>query len=570
MAVEVTTETAADLTYDGGRPLPIDNRSGVDTRTLAADPQMRRIAAQLTEWVETARATGAPASSGNLFDRTTYTPPDTPYDHLKVARKALREDDIISGIADATEAMAFEGGLKWESSNPDDADVFNQLSAELNLDAKIREMWREEFTTDQFVCAKLWGWSDYTVRGKTAKGNKKKKSYRVWVPQRLVVLDPLHVVPIGHGPLREDRLAWSSSEAEIGYYAEAYAGDRIDPLMTSFFLGTYTPGADEQRDMLGWGVRYDRLLAMNPDYVFRHCSTRPDYAKWSDIRLRSVFPLLDMKKQLMASDRATLVGAANYILLIRKGSDAAPAVPEEIAALKEGYNFLAKLPVIISDHRLEVEIIAPRLDFVLRESAYDVIDKRILARALSGFVAPGTKGTNSGNSDTFENALAKNLQNRRHMIRRTLEKEIARAVVNHPKNAGLFEAVPSMVFTPRSVSVGRDQAYLAQLATLRTQREVSRDTILEYMGLDQSTEAQRLQLEEEIYDQIFKTQIPFSATPGADPQDDQTTQNGEPEDPATSGRRGGRPRGGGNGPQSPQATTRPTTTNGNPTTRSTR
>lgn len=558
MANEV--EVIADLDM-AGRPGQVINMAPVSTGDIAASAEVREIARAMGRWVDDARGRGSTAS---MFRRDRYLPPDNPYDQMRCARDAMQSDDIVSGVAEVTEAIAFSG-VKWEGEDPDDADVFNQLSADLNMDAVIRAMWREEFQYEQAVVAKLWGPVEYTVRGRTSKGNKRKKTYNIYAPKRLVVLDSLKCVPIGYGPLRQDQLAWQATAGEVGSYDSAVSGSKLDPLMTTFFTGEYTPGEDELVTLNALGASTDRLLAMNPDWVFRHTSTRADYELFAPLRMKSVFTLLDLKQQLMQSDRASLIGAANYILLIRKGTDQKPAVPEEIRNLKEQYNFLAKLPVVISDHRLEIDIIAPKLDFVLKASAYDVLDRRILARLLGAMAIDGGSTTGSGGATPMVGALiARTMENRRHMLRRTIEREIAKAVVNHPRNADIFHATPSLVYTPRNVSIDTDQAYSSALLALRTQREISRETILEYLGLDQSTEAQRMELEGEIYDDIFKTQVPFSAAP-ADPNatGGTPTPNGTPEDPKVSGARGGRPRGGGSAPQSPQGQTKPKNRNGN-------
>ena len=48
--------------------------------------------------------------------------------------------------------------------------------------------------------------------------------------------------------------------------------------------------------------------------------------------------------------------------------------------------------------------------------------------------------------------------------------------------------------------------------TLRTQNELSRETTLEHFGFDQAVEAMRREFEEDSgYDDLFKTQVPFSA-----------------------------------------------------------
>jgi hypothetical protein len=584
---------ATSLHMPDGRPVGAMNMSTISTGEIAGDRQVQSLVRQLGQWVEQARDYGGTPRPG-MFARSFYQVPDNPYDQMRVARGAVIDDDIIGGLADATEAIAFDGGLKWESANADDADVFNQLSADINLDAKIREMWRETFTVDSFVCAKLWDTASYTLRGTTENGNKKKKTYKVYAPTRLVMLKPENTVPIGWGPLREDRLAWQATTSEIGKAQDAFIGDQdtIDPLMAAFFTSRYIPGPDEAAELTQWGVNIERLLAINPDWVFRHTSTRPDWAKFPDIRLRAVFSLLDLKRQLIASDRATLIGAANYILLIRKGSKEQPATQDEVTNLKANYNFLAKLPVIISDHRLEIDVIAPKLDFVLKKEAYEALDNRILTRVLATFVTTGTRGAGPNASDTFSDVLSSVIQNKRHMIKRTLEREFAKAIIDHPKNDGVFSSKPSLVFTPRTVALGTNQAMLSALLALRTQREISRDTILEYLGLDEATEAQRLEIEELLYDDIFKTQIPFAApgaggAPNAPASNDptapkaapaqqktqngtpkQTTPNGTPESPSSAGRRGGgRPRGGGTSTQSPASQTAPRTANGNKSTR---
>ena len=567
-----------------GRPTQIQNEAGVSQQDLQNSESMRELASQLSTWVDNARSATGRTS---MFDRGTYTPPDNPYDEMRAARHAVRYDSIVSGVAEVTEAFAFNG-VKWESENPDEADVFNQLAINMNLDAVVRKMWKEEFTYSQFVAAKMWGWQEFTVRGKTSKGVARKKKYRVWAPLQIRILDSAKVVPIGMGPLGGEGLAWQSTPGEIGYYQASYQGEVIDPLMVTFFQGSYTPGFEEASELAHLGVNTSRLLVMNPEWVFRHTTTKPDYERFADVRMKSVFALLDMKKQLMAADRASLIGAANYILLIRKGDRDTPAQQEEIANLKENYNYIAKMPVIISDHRLTIDIIAPKTDFTLSAEKYDLLDSRILARLL-GTLTLGGRTQSNDTQDTLSAAVARVMENRRHMFKRTLEVEIARAVVEHPKNKGLFETEPNLVYTPRNIALSMEANYSAGLLALRTQREISRETILEYFGLDESVEAMRMEMEAEFYDDIFKTEIPFSGgspTEDVDPnlnkKDDPEAEaavpitgkpsstakgpNGTPVASKVSGATGGRPKGGGSTPASPQAQTKPKTANGNPST----
>jgi hypothetical protein len=623
-------EAVSSLSSDGSIT-PLMNTTNIETGELAKDPQMREIASQLSRWVDNARSA---AHRTSMFDRGMFTPPDNPYDEMRTARNAVKYDSTVAGIVDTTEALAFDG-VKWESPDADEADVFNQLAIDQNLDQVVRNMWREEFTYGQFVCAKLWGWREYTVRGQTSNGNKKKKKIRIWAPLQLRLLDPAKIVPVGIGPLAGENLAWQATKGEIGYYQSAYTGEVIDPVMLAFFTGTYRPGFDEQAELAQIKVNASNLLAINSELVFRHTLTKPDYQRFPDVPLKSLFSVLDLKRQLMSSDRAQLIGSANYILLIRKGLVNEPAQPEEIANLRENYNFIAKMPVIISDHRLSIDIIAPKTDFVLNADKYDLLDQRIMQRLL-GTLSISGKGQRNETQETISFAVARNMENRRHMLKRALEIQIARAVVEHPKNKGIFDHEPNLVYTPRNLALSLAPSYLQSLMALRTQREISRETILEYFGLDEETEALRIGIEAEMFDHIFKTEIPYTGgqpNEGADPGLDKKAQkdeglgmqltvgpdgtvkalpkdgdkgtapgssstppgqtkdgankkgsasqpasgrpsdgrtrtgpNGTPEAPSVSGRRGGRPVGGGQSKNSPAAQAKPRTRNGNPST----
>jgi hypothetical protein len=577
-------EVNANLSVSG-RPLPFLNETEFSGNDLAAAPEIRQVAAALSRWVDNARSATGRTS---MFDRGMFTPPDNHYDEMRAARNAVLYDPIVAGVAEVTEAYAFQG-CKWESEEPDETDVFNQLARDQNLDAVLRAMWKEEFTYGQCVAAKLWDWREYTVRGTTKQGNQRKRKFRIWAPLEIKVLDSAKTVPVGIGPLAGEKIAWQASLGEINAYQQSLTGELMDPLMNAFFVGQYEASFAEQAELEHLGVDPSRLLEMNPDWVFRHTLTKPDYDRFADIRLKSCFTLLDLKRQLMQSDRATLIGSANYILLIRKGSEKQPALPEEMANLHENYNFIAKMPVIISDHRLDIDIIAPKTDLTLNGDKYDVLDSRLLSR-LFGTLSIAGHGQRNETQITLSGAVARVMENRRHMLKRTLEVQIARAIVEHPRNAGVFSVEPNLVFTPRNIALAMDQQYVTGLLALRTQREISRETILEYFSLDEATEAIRMQMEAEVFDDIFKTQIPFAAAgvgntpPPADGQGGQpakpnepaptggtgkqktATPNGTPESPNVSGARGGRPRGGGTSAQSPQAQTKPRTPNGNPRT----
>jgi hypothetical protein len=563
--------------------LPFINATGMGRDFIVHTPEIRELARTMSTWVTNLRAATGRTS---MFDRGAYTPPDNVYDEMRAARMAVQYDDIVSGVAEVTEAFAFQG-IKWESDNMEDSDIFNQMAARQDLDSVVRRMWREEYTTGQAVVATIWGWQEYTVRGRNPlpkvkktdpmtgkeewivedpydangqkkKGVKRRKKYRVWAPISIRTLDPTKIVPLGVGPMGMELLAWQATDWEINYFEGTVSGEIMDVTFSSMFLGVYTPTPDEKKELTSLGVDTERLLLLNPQYVFRHTATKPDYQRFADIRLKSCFTLLDMKRQLLASDRAALVGSANYILLVRKGSKDEPASQPEIDNLKENYSFIAKMPVIISDHRLEIDIISPKIDLTLQQEKYDVIDTRLMARLL-GTLSLGSRGQRNETNVTISYALARNMENRRHMLSRSLEIYLSKMVVEDPRNAGLFEEAPSLVYTPRNITLGFDAALMQGILSLRTQREISRETMLEYVSLNQATEAMRLENEEEMYDDIFQTQIPFNSPQN---QPGQNTPNGTPPSSQVTGGEGGRPVGGGEAPKNATKAT-PKTGSGN-------
>lgn len=568
------------------------NYSDVPDSALERDPQMRKLARELARWQDNLRSSH---QRGSMFDRGAFTPPNNVYDEMRAARTALEVDDIVSGVADITEAFAFQG-MKWESVNSEESDVFNQWAGKVNMDGLLRRMWREEYCISQVIVAGQWGWHEFTVRGRTnpedpeeqeqelvhptelqdqpvdpytgmrpkkpkKKGRKRRKKYRIWAPVNLTVLDATKVVPVGFSPVGPEKLAWCASKAEMGHWQDVNEGRIVDLDMENFFIGHYKPDRAEAERLSKMGVPTDRLLLMNPEFVWRHTLTKGDYEAHPQLRMKSIFGLLDLKRQLMNADRASLIGAANYILLVRKGTDDKPAQQEEIDHLKENYNFIAKMPVIISDHRLTIDIIAPKIDLTLQSEKYDVLDTRIMMRLL-GTLSLGARGQRNETNLTISHAVARMMENRRHMMKRAIEKQIAKAITEHPRNrkpdgSQLIEEEPNLVFLPRHVTLGFDAALLQAMVSLRTQREISRETILEQFGLDQATEAMRMEHEEEFYDEIFKTQIPF-AGPGGMGQPGQ----GDTGDPKANGAQGGRPQGG-EEPSKDATKARPKSANGN-------
>ena len=522
-------------------------------------PSVRQMASALSGWMASAKMP-AQRHSGGLFDRNTYVVPQNPLMQMVLARKAVQEDDMVGGIADAVEGLMFQGA-KWEAEDADAADVFNQVAADIDLDAFMRSCSRELYTCSQVVVATWWERKSYTVRGfmppdkptkpplpgvvpeTPKKGRPRRKTYDVTVPSALTILDSTRVIPVGHSLWGHDRLAWHASPGDLLVWGGMEEGPLpYDATMAQLIIGRYVPDTQEAAELSRMGVDPQALLELNPARVWRHCLTKPSYDKWPDNRLRSVFRLLDLKSQLMEADRVLLIGAANYILLVKKGSKEEPAYQEEIDNLKRGFTVLAKLPVIVSDHRLEIQIITPATDHTLEQAKYDVLDRRILARLLGSMSVAGPGAGARDTTLTVGRMVARLLESRRHMLKRAIESHVAKAIVT--ANPSSFTEEPNLSFIPRQIQLDLDPQVVQAILALRTQKELSRESTLEFFGFDQAVEAMYRELEEATYDPIFQTAVPFNAPannaggmpPGA---------TKAPADGAVHGASGGRPTGGG-------------------------
>lgn len=525
--------------YDPEFGFFVSNSSDVATRQVmsALQSQAPEIAA-LARW--SANTQGFGSRAGGLFDRDKFVTPEKIYDQMLLAQYASESDDVVSNVLESTESLAFSK-MSFYCDDEDEEDVWNQIAADIDLDARLREMWRELFTVSQFYCAVWWGQKTYKVRGKTNKGNEKRKTFKdLKVPTALTMLDPLKVVPIGMSMFNRERLAWIADRSESDRYEAVLADPLSDPILGRLLLRRYEPSREEVARLSEAGFNVGaggRLFELNPDAVFRHTATRPQYQHFASVRMRSVFELLDLKNQLRQMDRAHLIGATNFIVVITKGSDLLPAKPAEIENLQAQVRTVARVPVLVGDHRLKVEIVTPKIDQTLSAERYNAIDSRLTARLYQMFLLGNfAAGASNDKSENLMKVVARGMESRRQMIKRSLERQIFQAAV--ARNQDLTSR-PELRFHPRQIALDFDSNFASFLLELRAANEISRETILSQFDMDQDDEFRMLEREREKYDDVFMTQVPFAAPNPANPAPMSTTQK------KAAGRIGGGNRNGG-------------------------
>lgn len=538
------------------------NATDVDNTQVyeALGQQDRELFNALSQWVNSARpslsgyaAEGLSVSggrNGSLVHRDRYLTPTNVFDQMRTAYAAIEQDDVVSGIAETTEALAFSS-VSFFAEDEDDQDVYNQIAASIDLDSRLREMWRELFTVSQFYLAAWSAPQSFKVRGTTKDGNRRRKVIDCVAPKELTLLDPMKVVPVGISLFGQEQLAYRATVEESAKFDDIVGSGRIeDPIVRRLISGRYQVERSEERELAALGINIHNLWTLNPQNVFRHTLTRPGYQRFSPVRMRSVFPLLDLKEQLRQNERVFLLGGTNYIVLVTKGTDQHPALPAEITNLQSMVRTVAKVPILVGDHRLHVEIITPKMDQTLTPERWATLDSRITARLYQMFMLGSTAGARTDDSTKLVKVIARGMESRRHMIRRALEKYVLTPLY---ENNDELHTAPKLQFHPRAIALDFDAAWASFLFDLRTNNEISRETILSQFDLDQELEAEYRRRETELYDDIFRTQVAFSAPnpalPGQPPPPGAPVPPGVP---TTRDNGGGRRQGGGAAPGSGQ------------------
>lgn len=534
--------------YDPASGGYILNESAVsDSAVMDALAQQHPEVASLVKW---SVGTQMPTRQGSIFERDRYVTPQNIFTQFRLAYDAVQSDDVVAGAVETTEALAI-GRIDLESDDDDETDIWNQIAEDIDLDSRIREMWREIFTVSQVYACLYWGKKSYKVGGKSDKGIKRKKKFdNLNVPIGIGILDPLKVVPIGNFLFNQERLAYIATKSEAVTFHDVLAGyNTTDLAVLQLIESAYEPSVDERSMLANLSINAENLFLLNQEYVWRITDTRPQYERFANVRMKSIFELLDLKQQLKQMDRAHLLGSTNFIMLVKKGTDQLPAKPSEISSLSAQVRTAARVPVIVGDHRLSVEIVTPKNDNTLRPERYNTVDSRLTARLFgllnTGNYASGTKGDDS---IKLARMASRGMEAKRDTIRRHVEKAVWKK--SYELNESVFTAggPPRLVFHPRHIALDLDPAWATLIQDLRDRGDISRESVLDEVDFDQDEESKKRQKEAEKYDKHFKpTNVPFSAAPGGGKVKAQPT----PAEKKAAGRAGGgRTGGGGTNPDS--------------------
>ncbi len=514
------------------------NETEVDDEQIATalKTQFPEIAA-LSRWQgqKSRRASG-------LFQQDKYMSPETIFGKMQVAAGAVRDDDVVSNVADTTEQIAFKR-VAIECDDETQESVWSQISQSLDIETYCRKVWREIFTYSQAYPVVIFGKKSYRPEGRTENGRQSKQQFNdLRVPIGLSLLDPLRVIPVGSFMFGNEQLVYIADKAEVDSFNSNIVEPK-DKVMSQIIQREYNPTQEEQKklnDLVGYSTN-GRLFTLNPENCWRITATRPDYVRFADVRMESVFELLDLKNLLREMDRQALIGSTNAIILVKKGSDQFPAKKGELDKLATQVKSTARMPIIVGDHRIDIEIITPKTDKTLATERYNGLDSRITAR-LYQQLSTGNYSTGTATDDSIKllRVTASSMEARRDSIRDSLMNKIF--YPTWESNEKLTDK-PYMMFYPRRIALDFDPNIAAFIQDLRDRGDISRETTLGELDIDQGREAVKREREARLYDEVFTpTTVPYGATPQG--QDGQNRPDEETEDMPVDKKKEGRRKGG--------------------------
>jgi hypothetical protein len=534
--------TGSEFEIDPEFGITIINESEVSTEELtgylkeAVRNQAPEVAA-LRSWAMSSQ--GATRGGTNtIFNRDKYVTPDNVFAKMRLAADAARTDDIVSNAVETTEQLAFKR-IVMECEDQDEQNIWNQIIDELNLEQRMREAWRETFVVSQAYAAVIFQKKDYKVKGKGDKGTKRKKTFNgLMVPAGITFLDPLKVVPVGNFMFGQEQLVYIADREEVQEMETMARENTADLVVKQLLLNQYQPSRSERKlitESTGQSDLTGRLWVLNPKNVWRITATRSSYQRFADIRMESIFELLDLKTQLKEMDRAVLLGSTNAIILVKKGSDTHPAQSAELQQLAAEVKTTSRIPIIVSDNRLEIEIITPKNDNTLEASRYDMLNRQIATRLYQMLTTGSSRNTDD--SMKLLRVMSSTMEARRDQIRDSFMDNLFDRVFELNDS---LTSEPRMAFYPRNIALDFDPNKAQFLLDSRDRGDLSRDTILAELDIRQEDEYIKRKREAELYDDAFTpTNVPFDgSTPGQPEAETKAT-------PKAAGRAGGGNSGGG-------------------------
>jgi hypothetical protein len=500
----------------------------VDNRTALPDSVV--LEAVQAQWVETAGLQfGVPSSfqlyatnpNGSMLSRTPFRTPTNVMDEIKLAREVADTDDDIAATIGQCLATAYGDGMQNQHEHEPTNSLFNEIARGMNLDSQLKEMYREYLIAASVTTISLFTRSrlDFIPSGTTDR-------VRAQLATPLLGILPAENIRVLTNDLfGQGELAYEVTDQKLKEWLDEFFADNTtaarksqmrdeQPVISAVFTGETEVDWNDQ-DFFSAGKT---LYTLNPRMV--HRTTMPKGAQaYPRPPLTANFALLEAKRLLNIMDYSLLQGGTNYIVVAKQGSDKLPAKQPEIDNLVDQVRSASRTGVLVGDHRLDIEIITPKLDELLNPAKRQLVGRKLTMRLLripeQVTHDAGGKGAEQELEFTGRTITADRRDIKRH-VESTVYSEIVR------RNRAVFtRGAPSLWF-PKIILTGVKD-FFDSVVKARDRGDIPRKWAVEVLGFDyEAGVAQRKRELESGDDEIMvPASVPFSnpAGPSAGPND---------------------------------------------------
>jgi hypothetical protein len=531
-------ETETGLIVPDGVHLPqqaqeMPERVIIDNRTDLPDGDIQEAVRDM--FVENASMSGVErstfqtyAAEGSLLARRRYQTPANVIDEIKLARSLAERDDDVAAVIGEMIAIAFGDGYEHQGDDEATVELFCEMSKAKysNLTQGLQEMYRELLISSQVNTAILFTRENlsYSLQGSQRRLNKS-----VAVPL-IGVLHAENVRVIGNDMFGTGRLAYYPDTDRLRQWLEKYFNPRTpaavkaqmgreDRVSANLFSGKVSQ-AEVEAESQSWGERWgaQNLYYLNSKMV--HRSTFPK-GQWRYPRplLTRDFSLLEAKRLLNIMDYALLQGGSNFIVVAKKGTDKRPAQKEELENLQNVVRTASKTGVIVGDHRLEFEVITPKMEALLNPDKRRLLGRKIVQAMMRIPEAAQETPARSSQQNPELESKARVITSDRAILKAHVEDYIYDETIN--RNSNIFKEAPCIAF-PKVVLQGT-QFFTDYMLKLRDRGDIPRKWAVEYAGFDfdAAVEQRKREIESGADDVLVPAHTPFDGEGGPGPQDNQ-------------------------------------------------
>jgi hypothetical protein len=497
----------------------IDNRSGLP------DSQVRETIRD--RWVEVAGLQLAAPNNfqlysnnqGSMLARTPFRTPNSIIDEIKLARSVADTDDDIGAAMGEMIAVAFGEGVVNQHRDEKTLEFFNQMAAPtaLDLEAVLEEMYRELLIASSVTTVTLFSrqrLAYFPLKSDTA------VQAQLQVPN-VGILPAENVRVITNDLMRQGTLAYFVEDENLRRWLNRYLDPNTpaaeqaymamqEPILAALFTGKitipYTDGDPASRGQT--------LYTMNPRMV--HRTTFPKGAvPYPRPLLTRNFALLEAKRLLNIMDYALLQGGTNYIVVAKKGSDLLPAQQGEVDNLMEQVRHASRSGVMVGDHRLDIEIVTPKLEELLNPAKRTLLGRKLKMGLMRQTEEVTHDSGTQGASNEMELTARVVGSDRRKLLRHaqaTFYDETA------TRNRSAFPMGAPTIWAPKIILANVAQ-FWTNLLQARDRGDIPRRWVVEALGYDYDSalaerERELARGDDEI---LMPGAVPFS-NPG-EPQD---------------------------------------------------